>query len=140
MRDNPTVNRRLKDKALDHIDHALGRPTWPIRESYRNYFATEAGSDLGRAFAASPHWSASATSGRLTYFRVTSEGRDALAKHLAEVSNDRPYAVLFHGYTGIVSAPTPAKARYRRFIEVRDAWCELTFKEFSSLARVRLAA
>lgn len=35
---NPTVNRYLKDKAMDHIDHALGRPVDPLRESYRNHF------------------------------------------------------------------------------------------------------
>lgn len=140
MNDNPSVNRCLKDKAVDHLDHALGRPTWPLRDSYRNYFAVDADSDLGRSFAASPHWSISGTSGRLTYFAVTPEGRAALGKHLSEVSADRPYLVTFSDYVGIVSAPTPAKARYRRFIEVRDTWCELTFKEFSAGARVRLAA
>lgn len=28
------VNRYLKDKAMDHIDHALGRPVDPMDETY----------------------------------------------------------------------------------------------------------
>ncbi|MCL8000024.1 hypothetical protein M8994_17445 [Brucella sp. 21LCYQ03] len=39
INDNPTVNRYLKVKALDLIDHGLGRPTFPLQETYRNYFA-----------------------------------------------------------------------------------------------------
>ncbi|WP_319533384.1 hypothetical protein [uncultured Cohaesibacter sp.] len=35
---NHSVNRSLDDKAMDAIDHALGRPVDPMSESYRNYY------------------------------------------------------------------------------------------------------
>lgn len=43
-------------------------------------------------------------------------------------------------YTETVSAPTPAAARYQRFLEVSDAWNELTFGRFLTMASVRLLA
>ena len=43
-----TVNRYLADPAMDDVDHALGRPLDPMRESYRNRYAVDAGDAAGR--------------------------------------------------------------------------------------------
>lgn len=32
------VNRYLKDKAMDRMDHALGCPVDPMQETFRNYY------------------------------------------------------------------------------------------------------
>lgn len=136
---NPPVNRCLKDTALDHIDHALGRPTWPLRESYRNYFATESDGVEARAFEASSCWHRGAKSGRLTFYHVTDYGRQALAEHLASIGADRVYNVSFGGHERPVSAPTAAKARYSRFLQINDVMPDLTLIDFSRQARVRLA-
>lgn len=137
---NPPVNRCLKDKAMDHIDHALGRPAWPLRESYRNYFATEADGPDGRSFAGSPYWERGGTSpGGLTSFYVTQAGREALAKHLSEIDADRVYLVTYEGFETIVPAASPAKARYNKWLDLRDVLPDLPFLDFSRDARVRLA-
>ncbi|WP_461658079.1 hypothetical protein [Methylorubrum aminovorans] len=43
-------------------------------------------------------------------------------------------------YTETVSAPTPASARYRRFLDISDAWPDLTFRQFVGMAKVRAAS
>lgn len=138
---NPPVNRSLKDKALDHIDHALGRPTWPLRESYRNYFATPINSRCGLAFDLSPHWQRGKTiQGDMVYFHVTQAGREALAAHLASIGADRVYAVSFDGHDERpVTALTRAKARYQRFLEIRDFLPDISFVEFVQRCHVRIA-
>ncbi len=140
MIDNPVVNRCLKDKALDHIDHALGRPVWPLRESYRNYFATDVDSDHARIFEASPHWTLRNVAGDMAWYSVTDAGRKALADYLATVRRDRAYVVTFQGYDTIVPALSPSKARYSHFLEIRDCLGDLTFGAFVRRTRVRRAA
>ncbi len=54
--ENPPVNRYFVDKHFDHIDHALGRPIYPLRETFRNHFATDANGGRATDFDASPHW------------------------------------------------------------------------------------
>jgi hypothetical protein len=129
-RDNPSVNRCLGDRAIDHLDHALGRPTFPLRESYRNYFATDVDSDHARAFGASPHWQHRKTVNRMAYYSVTSEGRQALAQHLGRLGLDRAYVVRFDEHDQVVPAATPAKARYSRWLEIRDCLGDMTFGAF----------
>ncbi|MCB4863193.1 hypothetical protein K7W03_26835 [Sphingobium sp. PNB] len=73
------VNRYLKDKAMDHIDHALGRPVDPRSETYRNYFYVIGDTDLRRDMTASPYWRGDGKGGEGEYFVVTDEGRAALA-------------------------------------------------------------
>ena len=80
------VNRYLKDKHFDRIDHALGRPVDPMVKSYRNHFAADAGSDLAAMFRASDHWREGRSDGDMAYFFVTDAGRAALRDHLGEVS------------------------------------------------------
>lgn len=141
MSSNPSVNRYLADKPFDHIDHALGRPMWPLRESHRNYFATNVDSEHAKHFAASPLWSLTGVDGSMAYYHVTKEGRAALAAHLAEVGSKwRPYRVSFRGFERIVPAGSPSKARYSYFLDLRDIAPELEFVSFASEARVRLAA
>lgn len=137
---NPPVNRALKDKTFDHIDHALGRPTWPLRESYRNYFAANSLGPEEFAFSGSPWWRRGGTYGRQTIFHVTDFGRQALAVHLAIIGADRVYEVSFDGHDARpVAAATPAKARYLRFLEISDTLPDLTFLDFTKLCRVRLS-
>lgn len=40
MSENLRVDRYLENQAMDHIDHALGRPLDPLGETYRNFYAT----------------------------------------------------------------------------------------------------
>lgn len=141
MGENPTVDRYLTDKAMDHIDHALGRPIWPLRETSRDYFATHAGSRLARAFDASEHWSLSGVTGEMAYYIVTDAGRNALAAHLSSLDRqDYAWSVTFEGHTTVVPAETAGKAKYHHWLRVSDCWSELTFAAFCRGARVRRAA
>ena len=139
--DNPRVNRHLKDLSFDHIDHALGRPAWPMRESYRNYFAACADSNLARLFSSSPHWRAGPVgSDGLLFFQVTPAGRAALADYLRQLGADRVYVVTFGGHERNVPASTPAKARYAYWLEISDCLADMRFGDFIRRSRVRVAA
>lgn len=141
MSANPTVDRDLADKAMDHIDHALGRPVWPLRESYRNYFATDAGGELAASFDASEHWHLNGVSGDMAYYAVTDAGRAALAAHMASlVRQHHAWSVTFEGHTTVVPAETAGKAKYCHWLRVSDCWADLTFAAFCRDARVRRAA
>lgn len=141
MNENPSVNRALKDRQFDHIDHALGRPTWPLLESYRNYFATDADSEHGRAFRASPHWERGGTApGGLTFFRVTEAGRLALAEHIESLGTYRVFTVRFEGHNRQVVATTASKARYEYFSQISDCLPDVTFGDFLRTSRVQRAA
>lgn len=137
MVDNPPVNRCLQERHFDHIDHALGRPTWPLQQSYRNYFSTPADSDDGRAFEASPHWQRGGTSpGGLTTYRVTDAGRAALDEHLRALGVHNRFTVTFAGRSQVVCAATAAKARYIRWCNLVDVLPDLTFSSFLRLSTV----
>lgn len=139
MCENPSVNRSIPDKALDHIDHALGRPTFPLRESYRNYYAIDASSELAGRLEASLYWELrNAVEGGLVYYSVTALGRQALADWLALHGDAwRPFEVEWDGHSGIVAARSAGSAKYKRFLQASDAYCDLTFGEFVKTARVR---
>lgn len=132
------VNRHLKDKAMDHIDHALGRPVDPMGETYRAYFAACASE--ADAFRASPHWREGQSASGLVWFYVTPAGRAALAAHLRGIGDKtRAFVVSWGGYETQVAAETRAAAKYRRWLEISDALPDLTFKAFQATARVRVA-
>lgn len=140
--ENPTVNRYLKDKAMDRIDHALGRPIWPLRETYRNHYATDATGTLAIEFAYSAHWKCRGLSGDMAFFAVTEAGRKALADHLETQDTKeryRAYMVTYNGYGRIVPAKTADDARYSEFLTIRDCFSELTFAEFVRASTVRAA-
>jgi len=137
------VNRCLKDKAFDHIDHALGRPVDPMAETYRNHFATDADSKEGKAFAASPYWDrhGSTEPGRMTFFFVNQAGREALKQHLKEIGDKhRLYDVSYLGQTQSIVAETAAKAKYSLWLDISDCFCDLTFATFTRQASVRLSS
>ncbi len=137
---NPSVNRYLKDKAFDQMDHALGRPVDPLRESFRNYYAIGNNAPQAKVFASSPFWALDGTTAcGMSYFSVTNAGRKALAAHLKTLEEQwRAYLVTYDGFSDIVAATSHAKAKYRKYLDVSDAFCDLTFKDFSASARVRL--
>lgn len=138
-RTNPSVNRCLKDEAMDHIDHALGRPVDPMGETYRNRFATDG--KQADEFAASPHWEEYSRHGDMRFFGVTDAGRTALSEHLSRLPRPhRKFEVTFEEHTWICAAQTAAKAKYQEWLSVSDCWSELTFGEFCRGARVRRAA
>lgn len=142
---NPSVNRYLKDKAFDHIDHALGRPVDPLRESYRNYFAANVNSDDAKAFGASENWELDGLVRGMAYFSVTDAGRIALKKHLSEQAVHmgkpwRAYVVEFNGYSESIPAKSRAQARYLRYLNISDIYPSLKFGEFVRLASVRVSA
>lgn len=143
MQANPTVNRYLKDKAMDRIDHALGRPVWPLRETYRNHFATDAAGVLAVHFACSPHWTLTGQQGEMAFFAVTEMGRNALSEHLEtldEGARHRAYIITFEGYESIIPAKSRSHARYAYWLRVSDSFSELTFGDFIRNSGVRVAA
>ena len=130
------VNRYLENKAMDHIDHALGRPLDPMQESYRNYFATYGGEE----FAGSPYWKRTGKQGNMVWYGVTDEGRAALRDHLREIGDPhRAYVIKFGDYERRVIARSAGKAKYSHWMEVSDSCPDLTFDAFCKRARVRLA-
>jgi len=134
------VNRYLENKAMDHIDHALGRPVDPRAETYRNYFYVIGDTDLRRSMASSPHWESSGTTGEGEYFSVTDEGRAALADHLKSIGDKhRRWIVSYAGYEMEVVATSKAKARYSKWLSVSDVNDSLTFGEFQRNSKVRAA-
>lgn len=139
INDNPTVNRYLKDKVIDHIDHALGRPTFPLKETYRNHFATEVDSDLAKKFSRSPNWRKSGQSGDMAFFSVTDLGRHALADHLKQLPDNKIFVVSYWDWTKIVTAKSRAAARYDVFREVSDC-SDISFREFLKVSSVRAYA
>ncbi|TIO14013.1 MAG: hypothetical protein E5X86_26545 [Mesorhizobium sp.] len=123
--DNPTVNRWFADKAIDYIDHALGRPIYPLRETYRNHFATDA----------------NGARDDMAFYSVTQLGRQTLADHIASQPDPwQPFLVTFEGHTSIVPERTRAKAKYAYYLIVSDSWSELTFGTFCKRSTVRRAA
>lgn len=139
--ENPPVNRYFVDKAIDHIDHALGRPVWPLRETYRNHFATDANGGKAAEFDASPHWTKTGQRDDMAYCSVTDLGRAALADHISDLPDPvQPFEVTFDGYTHIVPERTRSRAKYAYYLVVSDAWSELTFRAFCKRATVRRAA
>jgi hypothetical protein len=134
------VDRYLKDKAMDHIDHALGRPVDPTAESYRNYFYVIGDTDLRRHMASSPHWQSDSATGEGEYFSVTDEGRSALAAHLKAIGDKhRLWVVSYGGYQMETVATTAAKARYSKWLDISDTDDSLTFGQFQRNSKVRAA-
>lgn len=140
LAENPKVNRCLKDKAFDHIDHALGRPLWPLRDTYRNHFAVDADSAEARDFAASPHWRQSVAWGTMQFFAVTAEGRAALDAHVRDNCPMFGWEVLFGGFSRIVPAATASRARYAYYLAIADCLPDLSFGRFVQQTKVRKAA
>lgn len=136
---NPSVNRYLDDKSIDHIDHALGRPIFPLLESHRNYFAIGPGK-LADEFSASPNWKKIGQRDDMAYFAVTDVGRKTLSDYLATLEKPwKAFVVEFDGYSSIVPAKTRAAARYRKYLDISDSWSELGFGDFMKRSRVRAA-
>ena len=134
------VNRYLEDKAMDRIDHALGRPVNPLAQTYRDHFAASVGSRAAEEMAASPHWRAGGSDGKLQWFFVTRAGQEALRDHLREIGDQhRLYVVIWDGMEMPCVATSPSKARYSKWLDVTDSCCKVSFKDFCRAARVRLA-
>lgn len=137
------VNRSLHDRAMDRLDHALGRPVDPMAETYRNHFATDADSKIAAEFEASPYWArhGNGAPGGMVFYYVTDEGRAALRRHLKEIGDQhRLYAVTYLGQTQEVVAVSAAKAKYSLWLDISDCFCDLTFGKFCRAATVRKAA
>lgn len=133
------VDRHLKDKAMDRIDHALGRPVNPMGETYRDHFAIGEGA-LADEFRASPNWALTGKSGTMLFFSVTDAGREALRDHLRNIGDKhRVYIVSYDGYDMEQVATSASKARYAKYLDLSDVRSDLTFKQFQASARVRLA-
>ena len=138
------VNRSLKNKAFDHIDHALGRPVDPMAKTYREYFATDRDSALAAEFRNSPHWEECSGDSRMSYFYVTQAGRKALADHLREIGDHhRSYCVTYDSgreFADIsVIATSRSKAKREAYYQISDTFQDLTFGEFiRSVTSVRM--
>ncbi|SCM73437.1 conserved hypothetical protein [uncultured Pleomorphomonas sp.] len=139
MSENLRVDRYLENKAMDHIDHALGRPLDPLGETYRNYFATGS-----RMFDGDPNWTlVDISKGGTLIYSVTDEGRQALADHLKAVgSKDRAFVVTVE-IDGVIDewsvvARSRSKARYSRYRDLVDVFPDLTFGAFCRRSTCRL--
>jgi hypothetical protein len=136
MSRNPTVNRYLSDKAMDRIDHALGRPAFPLAESYRNYFNTDPNDER---FVDNLHWRQFAPG----YFAVTRSGREALAAYLiAEGQQPKVYEIALDYDGERFSRRVPAKSRsaakYDYWLRVSDT-SDVSFRDFlACIQSVRL--
>ena len=136
MNENPCINRWLCDKAMDRIDHALGRPLYPLRETYRNRYATS-GPDV-EMFEGSLHWEKIGRTGRMVFYGVTAAGRQALADHLATLDEQwRCFEITFDGLTSFIPAKTAGKAKYSLWLSISDCFADLTFGEFCRAATCR---
>lgn len=130
------VNRYLRDKDFDHIDHALGRPVDPLGETYRNYFATNTDGAEATAFRASEFWHEDGTRGDMAFFSVAASGRRALAEYLAEIGDPhRAFTVTTTEGERDVVATSHGAARHLVFLDASDVDPDLTFSAF--LARVK---
>ncbi|WP_299945275.1 hypothetical protein [uncultured Ruegeria sp.] len=137
-----SVNRCLKDKSMGRIDHALGRPVNPLGDTFRDHFATDIDAPEAYDMARSPYWHMGRKiEGGMVFFHVTKHGRIALSDHLQVIGDKhRQFIVIWDGYEMPVIAETPSKARYSKWVDINDALPDLTFQEFLSTARVRLAS
>ena len=100
---NPRLNRRARpyeivlDEIMHAVDHALGYPVDPLRETCREHYAVASGSVLCDAMRASPCFRETPRAVRhgrvspsgLAYFTVTDFGRRALANALADAEGPR---------------------------------------------------
>lgn len=140
MTENPRVNRYLKDKAFDRMDHALGRHFDPTGETFRNYFATDARGALAQSFDASPFWGHSGTQGDMAYYHVTEEGCVALKEHLKKHGEFKAYTVSYRGLNSSVVAKSASKAKYESWLRFSDCCPDVTFLDFVREAKFRRAA
>lgn len=123
------VNRYLADKAMDRIDHALGRPLDPMSKTYRNFYAVDGA--VADEMAASPYWDEGKRDPSLRYFYVNRAGCEALANHLREIGDPhRAFVVTYAGYANTVIATSRDKAKYARYIEISDVMPDLKFVDF----------
>lgn len=144
MSSNLLINRALDDPHMDDLDHALGRPAFPMLDGSRNHFAVDQGSPTAVDMMANPHWAHLGTRFGMDYFGVTPEGRAALERYLDETGqrygapNLRPYKVTYAGHESTVIASSPSRAKYQYFCQVSDL-VSARFFEFARQLKVRLA-
>ncbi len=125
---NVSVNRSLPDKAMDRIDHALGRPAFPLGKTYRNYYAANSADTEG--FVDSPNWVLGQKGNVLSFWHVTKDGIEALVEYLkATPGLPKLYEISYRGYPMIIPAKSLAQARYLRYLELRDAY-DIPFIEY----------
>ena len=133
---NHSVNRRIDDPDMLRIYHALGRPLDPMQDTYRDYFAENAGTVLADKMRASRHWDGGTTRGDLVYFHVTAAGREALAAYLKTTGDRwRRFVIRWQNFPIEICERTRGKAMYAAWLQVRDCY-SVTFGEFVSQARL----
>ena len=140
MSENLRVDRYLENQAMDHIDHALGRPLDPLGETYRNNFITD-----GDEFEGDPNWRLTGEwSNGTRFYAVTDEGRKALASHLKAIgSKERAFLVTVE-IDGVIDertivAKSHSKARYSRYLDLVDVFPDLSFGTFCRRSTCRVA-
>jgi len=73
----------INDADFDDMHHALGRPSFSILSAgghYRNFYATETGSEWAQRAEQTGFWTKLSSDGeRLAVYRVNSDGKAALA-------------------------------------------------------------
>jgi hypothetical protein len=140
---NPSINRGLKDQSFNQIDHALGRPLYPLRETNRNFFGTS-DDTLAASFIESGHWNDHGTRFEERVFSVNADGRAALAAHLKEIKDPhRGFFVSFDlngaRHEDFVVAKSAAAAKWDTVEALRDSCQNYRPQEFFKTARVQVA-
>jgi hypothetical protein len=144
MSSNLLINRALGDRHMDDLDHALGRPAFPMLDGSRNHFAVDQSSPAAVAMLESPCWAHSGARFGMDYFSVTPEGRAALDRYLDHsglrygAPNLRPYKVTYAGHERTVIASSPSRAKYQYFCQVSDL-ISARFIELARQLKVKLA-
>lgn len=132
---------KITDPHFRELHHALGCP-WPdeiMGDTYRNYFATDAGSTTAARFRASPHWTNGTEEFGMDYFHVTEEGKRALKEHMrGNVEIPARYCITFRHHEGssIVTAKSRSAAKYAAYLDADIDW---PFMEYAAeIKSVRL--
>lgn len=138
MNRNPSVNRYFHDKAIDRIDHALGRPLFPLLETNRNHYAVGVTDLLVIEFSFSADWQRLGEQGTIAFFAVSDAGRRTLDRHLAGLAEPwLGFEISYEGHSWIEAAKSAAQAKYAAFLGLRDSDSELTFGQFCAAVRCR---
>lgn len=107
----------LTPEQIHMLQHSLGISK-PHDKPYRNYYSVYSGSDGVQDLEILVQKGFMVNSGRspvnsdMIYYQVTDEGRKVAFAHLPKDTRTR------------------AQKRYERFLDIKDVWSDLTFKEF----------
>lgn len=108
------ASRPLTDEQLRTLRHMLGidDPDMANPKPYRNYYCANPGNLELHALADAGYVTLYSTHGSYEWFACTTKGRDAAIASHVRIRNSK------------------SKRIYSKFLDIRDVWPDLTFKQF----------